>query len=45
MIYTNECHTCGKTWPCTRPLTQCLRCTEATGKVYGFVHGVVYSQG
>ena len=43
MIYTNECQSCGKVFPCTRAMVMCLRCTEATGKVYGIVHGVVYT--
>jgi hypothetical protein len=35
MFYYCECTSCAKEWPCTQPLTMCLRCTEARGLVYG----------
>lgn len=34
MIHINECAECGKTWPCTKVMVKCLKCTEAEGKVY-----------
>lgn len=34
MIYMNQCHNCGKEWPCTKPKAKCLKCTEKDGEVY-----------